>query len=600
MKRLVAMLALWLAVSVHAEEQLIWLDENSRPVDSEAGAERKICGWEEVDGGYRVVIRQLDGTPRLELNVTSLDFTDNSTFGEYRIFSDEGTLLESGQRNEDGERDGVVVVYFEDGSVRREVTFVNGQQHGPDTFYHANGMIEVAAVYVDGQQEDGWCRHYDAAGELERRHMYEDGRLNGPAYRYSNGQRMHEDHYVNGVRHGVQRAFYDNGELRLESHFEEGRRHGLYRRWNEDGQLTSEVGYAEGRNHGEAVYYFDNGQVRSRGRYSAGNRIGEQQEFFEDGTLRRYERYSDDHRLVEQRRYNSDGVLSRLEVREQGEHGPVRRVESYRNDGTLRSRRQETDDRSGRLSEEFNGNEELIGRREWLNGRSTGMYLSTSAGGAYERAQFVDGQYHGEYKRVNREGRPVVVGRYDHGQRVGAWRTEDYYGVITETFDDEGRHQGERRHESPDGELLELQHFRDGLKHGAYERYSHNGELIFRGEYRDDQRTGPWMLQESWTAEEVSFGHYRDGVRTGEWRSYTRDGRLTRLMEFNEKGDPHGREYRFEPNGALGGITTYQNGQWHGDGWSFRHGKPVRRHRYEDGHLVADDAIDTIPEEEWP
>ncbi len=590
---------LW-AGPLMAEQQVIWLSTEFRPVESEADAERKVDDWEAVEEGYRVVIRMMDGAPALETTVNSLDFSDNVFVGHYRSYSEEGHLREEGYRNAQGHFHGHITGYYPDGSVRFESTLVDGKRHGPSINYHRNGTIENEMLFEHGVTADGWCSHFSSTGELVSYHRYQDGKLNGPSYRYRDGYKHLEQEYVDGQLHGVQRGYFADGRLRSETHYREGRRHGVSRTWNAEGQLTAEQNYHEHRNHGASVAYFDDGQLRSRSNWQHGNRIGEQEQFHQNGNRSRYERYDDEHRMVEQRQYGRDGRLQRRQLREYDDGGMVSTVERFHDDGSVQSRHRQAEDNSWSLREEFDEEGELTSRQEWLDNRRTGAYLSTAWDGSYERAGFVGGQYHGDYERVAADGEVLTAGRYDHGARVGEWRRQDAYGVITETYDEQGRLQGERRHVRTDGQLYELAHYLDGEKHGPFERRNEAGDVTVRGQYEHGKRQGHWLVQEGWSSSELSYGEMRDDVQVGEWRVYTRGGQLVELVRFDDQGRLHGRDYRFDRSGALLFMGAHRHGVAHGDHWQFIDGMPYVRSRYEDGDLIGNDYARDLPREEWP
>jgi len=52
--------------------------------------------------------------------------------------------------------------------------------------------------------------------------------------------------YVNGQKHGVERAWYENGHLMMEHTFVDGKRHGRWRWFFPDGRPNLEANYVNG------------------------------------------------------------------------------------------------------------------------------------------------------------------------------------------------------------------------------------------------------------------------------------------------------------------------------------------------------------------
>jgi hypothetical protein len=70
---------------------------------------------------------------------------------------------------------------------------------------------------------------------------------------FPDGRPCSEVPHLEGVRHGLQRAWYPSGQLREEKNFWQGGLHGYARQWDEQGRLISErigeigIGIAEKR-----------------------------------------------------------------------------------------------------------------------------------------------------------------------------------------------------------------------------------------------------------------------------------------------------------------------------------------------------------------
>lgn len=71
---------------------------------------------------------------------------------------------------------GVGVETWEDGSVRCEISFLEGKEHGPARDFHRNGNLAGETVYVSGKRH-GLEREWSADGRLVAESVHESGIL---------------------------------------------------------------------------------------------------------------------------------------------------------------------------------------------------------------------------------------------------------------------------------------------------------------------------------------------------------------------------------------------------------------------------------------
>lgn len=65
--------------------------------------------------------------------------------------------------------------------------------------------------------------------------------------------------------------------------------------------------------------------------------------------------------------------------------------------------------------------------------------------------------------------------------------------------------------------------YRDGAKNGVFHSLYPNGEIAFRGWYKDDQLFGPHRQWDR-VGRKVHEGYFRRGVKDGEWRYWHETG----------------------------------------------------------------------------
>jgi hypothetical protein len=151
--------------------------------------------------------------------------------------------------------------------------------------------------------------------------------------------------------------------------------------------------------------------------------------------------------------------------------------------------------------------------------------------------------------------------------------------------------------------------YRNGKRHGRWVQASIN--VVARGSYLDDLEEGLWTF--FYEGKKSAVGRYRRGRRDGNWTFYF-DGQVTERgvylngvkygrWEFFLWGPgttvlechgekPHGMLIQRDTNGRLVRSGKYVDGVM--VGWWMEHtGSRLVRGRYEAGHLVEGEAVDT-------
>jgi antitoxin component YwqK of YwqJK toxin-antitoxin module len=77
---------------------------------------------------------------------------------------------------------------------------------------------------------------------------------------YSNGQKLEEYNYVNGVLHGVGTHWFEDGQKASEGNYVNGWLHGVVTEWDFNGQKRRETPYVNGKAEGVATYWDESGQ----------------------------------------------------------------------------------------------------------------------------------------------------------------------------------------------------------------------------------------------------------------------------------------------------------------------------------------------------
>jgi len=120
--------------------------------------------------------------------------------GYWIHYSNDGkTKIEEGNYIEN-KKDGLWKVYFPNGKVKHEITYVKGSAKGYAKIYYADGTLQEEGIW----NEIYWTGQY--------------------RYYYPNGQAAYIWNYNNqGKRDGEQKYFFENGKLKYRGNWENGK-----------------------------------------------------------------------------------------------------------------------------------------------------------------------------------------------------------------------------------------------------------------------------------------------------------------------------------------------------------------------------------------
>lgn len=119
-----------------------------------------------------------------------------------------------------GNESDVERIYFRNGQLQLERTYLDGQPHGLARTWHKNGVLASEVPYQEGKLH-GTCRHWNRSGKLLGSYVLDQGS-------------------------GTQREWWDNGQLKLELSTLNGEFHGISRQWLMDGTLVSKFFFVQG------------------------------------------------------------------------------------------------------------------------------------------------------------------------------------------------------------------------------------------------------------------------------------------------------------------------------------------------------------------
>lgn len=200
------------------------------------------------------------------------------------VFSDSGSLLETGIIDE------------------------NGNRQGSFTEFNENGTVKATGSYLNNLREGKWL-FYSADENLLQAGMYKDGKFNGPwKWFYPDGSTHRYEEYASGIEHGKVKEYDSVGTLILKGVYNSGLREGKWLIIEGDSRQLGEYRY--GLKIGEwKHFYFPSGKLQFKGEFKAGKPYGKHSYFYEKGNPERFEFYKNGKAHKAWTYYQKDGSV---------------------------------------------------------------------------------------------------------------------------------------------------------------------------------------------------------------------------------------------------------------------------------------------------
>jgi antitoxin component YwqK of YwqJK toxin-antitoxin module len=209
---------------------------------------------------------------------------------------------------------------IEDSDKRKvvQITFKNGERHGPSIAWLPNGKMYRQATYDEGVPVGDVLEVNPKSGEFERTASYVDGRKVISKTTYFTGTRNKKseatylaattvkkapDDFWNvrfatytsqgkDLRHGPWKEWYANGKPLQDGYYQNDKKTGTFTFWHENGQIAVTGEYKDDVPQGLWVWYHENGLKSAIGKYQDGAYIGEWRWWNEDGKLTKRKTYT--------------------------------------------------------------------------------------------------------------------------------------------------------------------------------------------------------------------------------------------------------------------------------------------------------------------
>ena len=171
---------------------------------------------ERYDDGKKKTIMKFKGSGSEEVMIEKISYSPSGD-----------TLI----REKNGKRlRGLFTDYYENGQIKSEGNYKDGELDGKWTSYYENGQIEEEGNYK------GCCTIYG--------NSFLDGMW---TYYHSTGWIKLEEHWKDGKRHGKSTYYHENGQIRIEGFFQNGEYYDKWNYYQEDGTFERYQYYKDGK-----------------------------------------------------------------------------------------------------------------------------------------------------------------------------------------------------------------------------------------------------------------------------------------------------------------------------------------------------------------
>jgi antitoxin component YwqK of YwqJK toxin-antitoxin module len=221
------------------------------------------------------------------------EFDRDSTIVSLKQYKDNYLISREriNRKDEKGFKQGTYKTFYEDGSVKEEVNYLDDQLHGYFREYDENGILLQTLRYERGAIIEEIDE--EAKEIIDFRRTYdEQGRL-----LFSGG-------YIEEIPIGIHRFFdttgavinsfiYNERGLKISEGIvdEQGNRRGEWKDFYITGELRARGNYSNNRRTGEWIFYFKNGRIEQKGRFLSGRYDGEWIWYYDTGEIWREESY---------------------------------------------------------------------------------------------------------------------------------------------------------------------------------------------------------------------------------------------------------------------------------------------------------------------
>lgn len=484
----------------------------------------KVWNRIEYNKGYYKKIIYYDASTGNE--IISQDLTDKNQ-NTVMIYDDLGIKTEEAICNREGKYNGLVKTFYENGQLKKEQMFVDGNSEGLSTTYHMNGKKSKEYLYAKDQL-NGPFSEWHPNGSIAYEGNYIDGELEGDWYQYNtSGKLTSHEYYISGNNDGysytyeedgrlLKRRLHQNKILMSETYYDTlgaEMRHvpvfnakelvlysplnipfrtiertgnvdeGKVTNYDSDKQVTRESNARGNSYHGTEKVYYPNGKLKTEGQYVNGNKHGVWKHYYYDGTLEMHEIYHDGDNVDSGLYFHPNGTLDRVIYYEHElRHGLYRKYDPF---GqlmyTLRY------DRGTIMSYSYMGADNVMVPEIPFKNGAGNLKATYPDGKLAADVEFENSVIHGKFKTFTSQGKPILDETFSYGRYVG--KSIEYHA---------------------NGQLrMEMNYTNDELN-GEVTEYNDQGKILRKEIYVNGERHGECIYSDAAGNPQYKIWYYYD------------------------------------------------------------------------------------------
>lgn len=227
-----------------------------------------------------------------------------------------------------------------------------------------------------------------------------------------------------------------------------------------------------------------------------------------------------------------------------------------------------------------------------LNGKKEGIWYTFKRSGKHKQRYYVDG-------KKQRLSKVAIEKLYDvekdensygiltNGKKEGIWFSFTNENLISRiAYYKAGILEGEFYRFHTDGEVLGLDIYVNGKKHGTCKEFHSGGALHYSTEYKNGKIIDGENVYFHPNGNIKFLDYYKNGLKYGKSTTYYESGAIEIEGEYRDKGLAEGPWREYYENGAIKEEYYYKHGLFHGEYTIYdENGKIVKQYIYKNDKL---------------
>ena len=197
--------------------------------------------------------------------------------------------------NSSGEKNGLWIRVWDNGSLYYKGSFSNGKPSGPFLYFYETGELMSSLDHTENQTA---AIHYRRNGSVQASGYYlpAEGdkaplKIGSWGFYNTGSVQIRSESYLNGELSGAYWVKDEKGQLIEEGAYKLGERNGAWTTYYDNRSIRQHINYLAGELEGEFVAYFSNGMPKIEGKYFEGKEDGTWKTYSEKGELEMVIRY---------------------------------------------------------------------------------------------------------------------------------------------------------------------------------------------------------------------------------------------------------------------------------------------------------------------